>query len=363
MEVRLTYSGARPVDVLLCIDPEGLARLRPTLRSLCVGLVDHPVRLRLVSSTQEVTALTLGPVQAMVHPRIAWPVGRWRMRRIADELSEDPPDLVHAASAGSFRLAAYLARHFDAELMLDVSSLEDVRSVARVPGSARAFLIAFSRPLEEALQTRWGMASERVALVRPGVTASRETACFEDTEQTPTLLCVAAMRRESRLDVLLRALAMLQARGATFAAFLMGDGPSEPALRQFVRRERLDDAVTFVQLSGGAGEVMQSADLFVVPGAPSHVSIRTLQAMAAGALVVAMPDEVNDCLRADETAIVCPSPTPQALADALQRAIDDRAASRRLAQAGQAYVGTHHTVTGMAEQMAAAYVNLAAATA
>lgn len=362
MDVQLTYTGARPVDVLLCVDPEGLARLRPTLRSLCVGLVDHPVRLRLLSSTPDVEALTLGPVQAIVHPRLVWPVARWRMAHIAENLIEEPPDVVHAVSAGSYRLASFLAQRCGAELMLDVSSTEDARAASRLPDAAHAFLIAFSRPLEEELENRWRIPADRVILVRPGVTASRQTACFDDPEQTPTLLCVAVMRRESRVDLLLRALVLLQTRGVPFAAFLVGEGPSESVLRQFVRRERLDDAVTFVQITSGAGEVMQSADIFVVPGVSSQVSIRTLQAMAAGALVVAMPDDVNDFLRADETAMLCPSATPQALADVLQRAIEDREASRRLAQAGQAYVSTHHTVSQMAEQTAAAYAKLFAAT-
>lgn len=342
----------------MCVDAAALARLRATLRHLCVGLVDHPVRLRLLSSTPQIEALSLGPVQAMLHPRIRWPVAGRRTARIVELLSEEPPDVVHAVSAESYDLAVGLAEALDAELALDVSSLDDCRRVAALGGGIHPHLIAFSAPLAEALRTRLHVPDDRIDLIRPGIMSEPDAAEFVPEGRVPTLLTVMPFQRVSRLELLIRALAMLRDRGVSFAAFLMGEGPREEALRALVRAKNLHACVTFANITIGAGELMQGADVLVMPAPIEHVSIRLLQAMAAGMAVVSVPSPVNDCLRDGETCFISREETPAALAAVLEGVLNDREGARRIAEAGLRHVREHHTVSAMAERTAATYVKL-----
>ncbi|MCC7291103.1 MAG: glycosyltransferase family 4 protein [Phycisphaerales bacterium] len=358
MDVRVPHLESAPVDVALCVDAAALARLRATLRHLCVGLVDHPVRLRLLSSTPQIEALSLGPVQAMLHPRIRWPVAGRRIARIVELLSEEPPDVVHAVSADSYDLAAGLAEALNAELALDVSSWDDCRRVAALRGRAEPHVIAFSAPLADALRTRAYVPEDRIDLVRPGIMSEPDAVEFAPEGRVPTLLTVMPFQRVNRLELLIRALAMLRDRGVAFAAFLMGEGPREESLRALVRAKNLHACVTFANITIGAGELMQGADVLVMPAPIEHVSIRILQAMAAGMAVVSVPSPVNDSLRDGETCFISQEDSATALAAVLERVLSDRAGARRIAEGGLRHVRQHHTVSGMAERTAATYVKL-----
>lgn len=358
MDVRVPHLDSSPVDVALCVDAAALARLRATLRHLCVGLVDHPVRLRLLSSTPQIEALSLGPVQAMLHPRIRWPVARRRIAGIVELLAEEPPDVIHAVSAESYDLAAALAAALDAELALDVSSLDDCRRVAALRGGMSPHLIAFSTPLADALRTRAHVPQERIDLIRPGIMSEPDAEEFAPEGRVPTLLTVMPFHRVNRLELLIRALAMLRDRGIPFAAFLMGEGPREGSLRTLVRTKNLHACVTFANITIGAGELMHGADVLVMPAPIEHVSIRILQAMATGMAVVSVPSPVNDCLRDGETCFIAQEDSPDALATVLERVLSDRDGARRIAQAGLRHVREHHTVSAMAERTAATYVRL-----
>lgn len=353
--MRLTNEDSRPVDVALCVDEAALVRLRPVLRHLCVALVDHPVRLRLLSSTREIEALTLGPVQAVVHRRIRWPVAARRFAELIEGLRADAPDVIHAASAESFDLASELARALDAELLLDISSLTDVERTARLVALRSPHLIAFSEPLVELLLRIRTVAPGCVDLVRPGVIASKETACFADAQRRPTIVSVHPLSRETRAGALITALARLRDEGLEFSAFLLGQGSGEPGLRRQVRGERLTTHVTFAALQAGIGDVFEEADILAVCQPLQEVSIRVLQAMAAGMLVVAPPTAVHDALKPNETALIVSDGSPAALAAGLREALTDRERARRLAEAGQIYVREHHTVSAMAERTAEVY--------
>ena len=359
VDPQLTPGSVEPADVLMCIDAAALARLRATLRHLVVGLVDHPVRLRLLSASRDVEALCLGPVQAIQHPPIRWPFRSGRASQIAESLEEDPPKVVHAASAESYALTTRLAKALDARLAVDVSSMEDCRLVRRLASGRPMQVITFSEPLSQLLRRRSGIPEDSIDLIRPGVIAGNEPACFSDAQRTPTLMCAMPFTRESQVHDLVSALAILRDRGAPFIAFILGEGSREFALRRMVRRKKLNAQVTLANLREGIGDTMSSADLFVVPASMEYVSIRLLQALAVGVLIVARPSPINDALRDGETAMLCPEGSPEALADCLERAINDRDASMRIARGGMEYVRAHHTVSDMAQRTADVYRRLA----
>ncbi len=145
--------------------------------------------------------------------------------------------------------------------------------------------------------------------------------------------------------------------------FLLGRGRMEPAFRRRIRDRALAPYVTLAHPSGDVSHAMHSADIFVRPKSHTAFSANSLLAMAAGMAVVSFPDRICDHLRDGETAVICHEPTPEALAGAIERLLNDRAGARRMATAGAEYVRTHHAVSEMAQRTSDAYRQLALARA
>jgi glycosyltransferase involved in cell wall biosynthesis len=347
-----------PVDVVLCIDREVYTRLWEVIRHLCVGLVDLNARVRLLSSSPEVEALTLGPIQTIVHPEPSWPFSRQRVKRITESLAARRPGIVHALAHGSHRLAQALARSFGVDLVAHVTATADVRGLRRLAGQEVQQVIAASGPLFEAAGESHCVPDDAVALVRPGMLRSEAPTCFTEPGRAPTLLCTASLEPDTGVEQLLYAIRLLRDRGQEVLAFCAGGGSREGQLRRLVRRQGISQWVTFARPKAETGSIMTGADIWVSP-APEHaIQASSLLAMATGTAVVTCAGGVTDHCVDGRTAVVCPNGDPEALADGIERLLRDRSLARDLAAAGLAHLKEHHAVSNMAEQVMALYRRL-----
>jgi glycosyltransferase involved in cell wall biosynthesis len=351
--------GSLSVRAALCIDTDAFDRLGRVLRYLAVGLVDQAIQLRLLSSDPRVESLTLGPIQTLLHRRIGWPVTERRLEQVLGPLSQQPPNIVHALSVGSYRTARAIAEAFDADLVFQVTSLADCDGIAHAGAGQVAQFHAFSRPLATVLETQLQIEPERIELIRPGVLASREVSCFARPDRAYTILCCSPFERGAGVDKLIQAIGILRRRDHEVLAFLLGRGRQEQALRRLARASGVSSNVTFANPLGDPAQAMSSADIFVHPAQDAFFTAAGLQAMGAGMVVVAFANPVCDYYRNAETAIVCEKPTPEALADALEKLLAAPEEAHRIGVAGAEYVRTHHAVSGMAERAATAYRRLA----
>jgi len=345
-------------DVAICFDGDLLARFRPIIRHLSVGLIDHIGRLNLVSPAREVQLLELGPVRALIHPALNWLNRKRTLNRLHDALHAAPPTVIHAISAGAFDIGQLLAESFDADLVYQVTAVADVEMLAQLSPSERFTVICGSRPLLDLCVQRGGCGEKEVRLVRPGVTCRDEPTCFVDQTRDPTILSTSAFVEQEGVAQLIEAIRLLVDRGHRFLAFLLGGGPLEHSLRRLVRQLKLDTVVTFAQPSGDVLTAMVGADVFVHPAAGATISARSLQALGQGAAVVSVRGGVLDAMIEDQTAMLCKSGTPVDLADAIERLLTDRELARRLARNAIEYLKTHHTMSRMAELTAQTYRDL-----
>lgn len=345
-------------NLAIFMDDEAYERLGPVWRHLCVGLVDLPISIRLVTPSEQAGELALGPIEVVHHERLRWPFRKTRLHELLETLSSRPPHLVHALSCGSYPLAAAVARHFDAELILHVTALRDVEAILDVPDTARLHLIAATGPLKDEIERHDRISRLPTVLVRPGVRCEGEVSCFVDEERMPTLLCTSPLERGSGVDTLMDALGLLGERCGDTMTFLLGGGSQEQALRKQVARRNLLSRVTFARPLGSRRAVMQGADLYIVPAPETALTATSLQAMGSGMAVIAAEGSVGDFHVGGHTAVVHSPHSPAALADAIESLLADHQFARRLAQGALAHVKQHHAMSAMAEQTYSLYHKL-----
>ncbi len=355
--------NALSISAALCVDQSGFDLLRQVVRHLAVGLVDQAVHVRLVGPDRRIETLTLGPIQSVVHEPITWPFAEKRIGRVLEALAHHPPTVVHALTSGSYGIACAVAEAFDADLVFQVTSVADCDNLSSFKEKRLGCYLACSKPLAAILENQLRIAPNRLDLVRPGVLASKDIACFAQPGREATMLCTARLEKESGVDRLIEAAAILRGRGHALLVFLLGQGKQESALRRLARLRGLLACVTFAQPLGDVADAMQSADIFVRPHPDTTFDVDTLQALGVGMAAVTLTNTICDYIRDQETAIVCEKPSADSLADAIEKLLNDREGARRIAAAGMEYVRAHHAMSGMAERAAAAYRRLALARA
>lgn len=154
----------------------------------------------------------------------------------------------------------------------------------------------------------------------------------------PTILFVGRLEPRKGVQVLLRAYKELKRRIPASRLVIVGEGSMDRALRRQARKLDLQD----VWFEGYRPRetlpgYYQSADVFCAPSIENEsFGITLLEAMAAARPVVATDGNGSQTLGSDgETGLIVQPGDVAALADALERLVEDRGLAERLGAAAQ----------------------------
>jgi glycosyltransferase involved in cell wall biosynthesis len=199
---------------------------------------------------------------------------------------------------------------------------------------------------------------------QPPATLPRELAALQPPDATAAPLIVSISRHDPRkgLDVLLRALARLDADGAPFRACLLSGGPLLPAHRALAVRLGLSSRVTLTGQVDDPGAFLRQAAIFVLPSIQEGSgSLSVLEAMQAACAIVSsrcdgLPEDLAD---GDNALLVAPG-DDAALAAALGRLLGDPELRRRLGRRARATFEQRFSAPAFAAALRATYEELTA---
>ena len=188
-------------------------------------------------------------------------------------------------------------------------------------------VITISRYCAERLEELYGV--REAAVVPELIDLERWQGLFERFPAPPdngkfTVLCVCRFYPRKRVDVLLRAAALLAGRIPELELRIVGGGPGEARLRSLCRDLRLQSVVHWtgdVTLDALAAEYNR-AHVFCLPSVQEGFGIVFLEAMAAGKPIIAaraaaVPEVVG------ASGILVEPDDPEALAQAIARIFAD----------------------------------------
>lgn len=167
----------------------------------------------------------------------------------------------------------------------------------------------------------------------------------QNADAEPVILAVGRLVHTKGLDVLLRAVAMLEALRPRVR--IIGAGPEEARLKALAAELHLTGRVEFLGQVPfeQVVEAMERADVFALPctydpagwfdGIPNVLA----EAMALGTPVVSTTvSGIPELIENGKTGLLVPEKDPAALADALGHVLTDRTLADRLARDGKAKV-------------------------
>jgi|Deesub1362B_J571_1020462.scaffolds.fasta_scaffold00760_5 glycosyltransferase involved in cell wall biosynthesis len=313
-----------------------------------VGLVAAP-EPRLIKG-----AKALG-VKVFPNPHFVRPIRPWKDIRalwpVVQAIRAFKPDLVHAHSAKAgyaARLACAILHKpviFSAHAWVftegrNIMKRKFLSWAERLAAKVTTKIICVSEHDRE-LALRWKVAEpEKLVVIHNGVDPKpflkADGAHLRqelELKNLPILTFVGRLTPPKDLLTLLKALKGLPPKGVLL---LVGDGELKFQVERYVQKLRLGKQVRFLGQRNDIPQILAASDIFVLSSRWEGLPYTIIEAMMAGLPVVAsrvggVPELVEDGV----TGFLVPPKDPQALAEALQKLLDDPEMRYHMGKAGR----------------------------
>ena len=290
--------------------------------------------------------LALG-AQRLYEPRILW--------RLARALRNERPDVVYAflfwgysVSLPLAALAVPRACRIQARRSLpdvDVPRWSIFRGLRWIADRCSHGVIVNSLAVGSAVARHEAVLSGRLWVVPNGVRSMAHRARVAGARLT--IVCVANLIAYKGHATLLRAACHLRPHG--WSLLLVGEGPERESIGRVIASANLQERVFMLGRRLDVHDILDAADLVVLPSCSEGMPNAVLEAMAHGIPVVASDvGGVNSLLGSGAGIVVAPG-DDQALADALQRLIDDPSLRENMGARGRELIRGSLGVDAMRE--------------
>jgi len=307
---------------------------------------------------------TIRSPRFLLRALVAVPIGATIARRVVDlDL-----DHIHAHWATHPTLAAWVAARLSDRPYSFTAHAHDIqveRAMLDEKIRSARFVVTISEANRRLLAGWYGATAEAKTFVihcgadpavfapppdAGGGAAADAGAAEPDAAATPpparagSLVCVASLQPQKGQRHLVEACALLRDRGRVVRCTFVGEGEERAALETLIHALGLDDVVTLLgaQPRDRVVAIVEAADVVVQPsivlrsGKTEGIPVALMEALAAERAVVAsevsgIPELVIDGV----TGLLVPPGDAAALADAIERLLDDPALRARLGTAGR----------------------------
>ncbi|GAB4497626.1 MAG: glycosyltransferase [Anaerolineales bacterium] len=281
-------------------------------------------------------------------------------------------DLIHAHyAAGAGVMATLAQRWMQTPIVLSIHGSDLAYTIHQKPfgayiiprilKNADAVLANSVSTANGLLQA--GVASERLHIVRLGANPppdyARASVQNSTAERPLQILAVGYLHLTKGHAYLLQALAQLKQQGYAFHCTLVGDGPEEQRLKQFVQESGMTQQVTFAGYMPHADvwQYFANCDIFALPSWNEAFGVVYIEALSLGKPVIGCqgaggPEDLRalgDCIE-----LVAPRDVAS-LRAALQRLFDDPQRRLQMGETGKQIVQQYYTWENTARHTAQIY--------
>lgn len=169
------------------------------------------------------------------------------------------------------------------------------------------------------------------------------------------LLAVGRLTEQKGYEDLLAAFRSVADRHPSAVLAVAGQGDLGGALRERARADGLGDRVRFLGARGDVQRLLAACDLYVAASRWEGLPLAVLEAMAAGAPVVATAVGDVPTVVTDGTGMLVPAEQPAALAEAVCAMLDDPERRRRMGAAAADRAAAEYGAQRWVDRLLAAY--------
>jgi glycosyltransferase involved in cell wall biosynthesis len=247
-----------------------------------------------------------------------------------------------AAKRAFIVLERRLSRSTDAVIFVSVADMERAaRLRLALPPKARLIRNGVPSIAPESLRDPAAVRTELGAVGRPLVVA------------------VSRLHRQKGMTYLLRAVPFVRNESPDVRVVVAGGGPLADRLGAEVKALRVGDNAVLLGERKDALDILEAADIFVLPSLWEGLPYVLVEAAALGKPVVATDiDGVREVIRSGATGILVPPGDPGALAAAIILLLKDREFARQLGEAARTEIPPRFSVARMISETESLYIEV-----
>ncbi|MGW2519291.1 glycosyltransferase [Streptomyces sp. NPDC001617] len=289
----------------------------------------------------------------------------WAFARLVLHLRRTRPQVLQAFLFHAYLIAAPAARLAGVPVLVaGRRSLGDYKQGRRLALAAERLatrwtdsVVANAQAVAEDVRRNEGVPAAKITVIPNGMPRRDFEPARAATVDTslPIVLCVANLAAHKGHRYLLEACALLRSKGRDCTLLLVGDGPERASLT--AQAERLGGDVRFLGARTDVAPFLARADVVVLPSLHEGCSNAVMEALAAGRPMVATAvGGTPELLRGH--GVLVPPADAAALADGLQRLLDDRKLADEFGRNGCAWARATLSVEAMADRYVSLYREL-----
>ena len=346
--------GIRP---LLVSDTETVQRFCAPLRHLLFGFEAQGVSSCVVVPPNSQIESFLWPgIEIIEHPALRFPLFyRQNRRRLISRIEKFRPTIVHCLGTARARLAKTIGQTFNVPAVVTINSSKQNFLRRQTISTGFSTVIAPSERIAELFKKQNSKIAALVKQVNIGIFVDETCACFSRPGRIGSMVMVSDFLRFDDLEPLLGAVRHLAVDGYEFLVVLMGSGPAEHKIRNFIRGVGLSHTVSISPEIRPMREVFRGADVFIQPYVTERLEPALIEAASAGAAIATDKNNADNLLQNNTTAIFFDSRDELSIYSALQKLLDDKQLAKTLASAAQNYLRNNNTVSSMVDQLLEIY--------
>lgn len=257
-------------------------------------------------------------------------------------LKDFSPDIIHAHTLGfDSKLGAWLKRKLhcplvvtthgsDTSIPVEQGRLNELKDACADADT----VVAVSSKLAQKLRT-----CGTTVPVTSILNGFRLGYLPEAPEKDPaTMVQVSNLNAQKRIDMSIRAFAMLKATNPAMTMTIIGHGPERENLEKLCAELGVSDCVRFLGQIPNNQVLQQLArtQFFVMPSVREGFGIVYLEAMASGCITIGTEGEgIADLIHSGENGFLVPPEAPASIAAIIENCLNDAENAQRIAQNGK----------------------------
>lgn len=223
---------------------------------------------------------------------------------------------------------------------------------------ARRFqrVVAVSDSIREYIPTTVGIEPQHLSTVHNGV--GGDAPPIHHAHQTITFITVGRLDAIKNHELMLRAFSLVLARHPSARLVLVGDGPQRAALEALIDELGVRAQVDLPGFRTDVGELLSSADVFLMSSRYEGISIALLESMRAGLPAVATRvGGIPETVLPERTGLLVESGDTEAFAQAMLRLASSAELRRDFGTAARAFQQREFSLEVMLARYGALYAN------
>ncbi|MDD5114389.1 MAG: glycosyltransferase family 4 protein, partial [Methylobacter sp.] len=174
------------------------------------------------------------------------------------------------------------------------------------------------RPDSVALAKKQGIADDKLFVIPNTCNLTKSFPTKKKWPDVPVIGAIGRLSDEKNFATLIRACALLKRQNIPFRLVLAGSGAQENELKSLVKKEGLENLVTFLGFVKDAATFYQSIDVFCVPSSFEPFGLVLLEAMFSSKPIVASSVISFQQILTDETGLLSETRSPESFAKNLE---------------------------------------------